>query len=111
MALCTDILGFPGSTSGKELACHGRLKRPEFNPWVGKIPRRKKWQPTPIFLPGKFHGQRSLAGYSPWGHERVRHDLATKQHPARAPKVSSGEGRLEADIIGKGSYNIHFNGT
>ena len=37
---------------------------------------RRKWQPNPAFLPGKFHVQRSLAGYSPWGHERVRHDLA-----------------------------------
>ena len=37
------------------------------NPCVGKIPWRRKWQPTPVFLPGKFHGQRSLEGYSPWG--------------------------------------------
>ena len=41
-----------------------RRKRPSFNPWVGKIPWRKAWQPTPIFLPGESHGQRSLAGYS-----------------------------------------------
>ena len=41
--------------------------RPEFNPWVGKISWRRKWQPTPVFLPGKCHGQRSLVGYSPWG--------------------------------------------
>ena len=40
---------------------------------------RRKWLPSPIFLPGKSHGQRSLAGYSPWGHKRFRHDLATKQ--------------------------------
>ena len=40
----------------------------------------EKWQPTPVFLPRKSHGQRSLAGYSPWGHKRVGHDLATKQH-------------------------------
>ena len=39
----------------------------EFDPWVGKITRKKKWQPIPVFLPGKFHGQRRLAGYSPWG--------------------------------------------
>ena len=39
---------------------------------------RRKWQPTPVFLPGKSHGQRSLEGYSPWG-RRVRHNLATKQ--------------------------------
>ena len=37
------------------------------DPWVGKIPWRRKWQPTPVILPGKFHEQRSLAGYSPWG--------------------------------------------
>ena len=38
-----------------------------FNPWVGEIPWRRDWQPTPVFLPGEFHRQRSLAGYSPWG--------------------------------------------
>ena len=43
--------------------------RPGFNPWVGKIPWRKKWQPTPVLLPGKSHGQRGLVGYSPWGHK------------------------------------------
>ena len=42
-----------------------------FNPWVGKIPWRREWQPTPEFLPGEFHGQRSLAGYSPWGHKEL----------------------------------------
>ena len=41
--------------------------RPGFSPWVGKIPWRRKWQPTPVLLPGKSHGQRSLVGYSPWG--------------------------------------------
>ena len=45
-----------------------------FNPWVGKIPWRRKWQPTPVFLPGKFHGQRSLMGYKSMGLQRVRHD-------------------------------------
>ena len=43
--------------------------RPGFNPWVGKIPWRRKWQPTPVFLPRKFHGWRSLVGYSPWGNK------------------------------------------
>ena len=42
-------------------------KRPGFDPWVGKIPWRRKWQPTPVFLPGESHGWRSLVGYSPWG--------------------------------------------
>ena len=43
--------------------------RPGFNPLVGKIPWRRKWQPTPVLLPGKSHGQRSLVGYSSWGHK------------------------------------------
>ena len=40
-----------------------------FDPWVGKIPGRMKWLPTPVFLPGKSHGQRNLVGYSAWGHK------------------------------------------
>ena len=43
---------------------------------------RRRWQPTPVFLPGESHGQRSLAGYSPWGRKGVGHDWATKQQPA-----------------------------
>ena len=51
--------------SGKESACQRR--KHAFDPWVGKIPWRWKWQPTPVFLPGKFHGYRSLVGYSSLG--------------------------------------------
>ena len=70
-------IGFPGGTSGKEPSCQcGRCKRRGFVTWVGKIPWRRKWQLNPIFLPGKFHGQRSLAGYSLWSRKRVGHDLA-----------------------------------
>ena len=43
--------------------------RCKFNPWVRKVPWRRKWQPTPALLPGKSHGQRSLEGYNPWGHK------------------------------------------
>ena len=63
---------FGGSVS-KESACNAgdplQHRRPRFDPWVGKIPWRRKWQPTPVFLPEEFHGQRSLVGYSPWGHK------------------------------------------
>ena len=45
-----------------------QCERPRFNPWLGKIPWRRKWQPTPVRLPRTFHGLRSLVGYSPWGH-------------------------------------------
>ena len=59
-------IDFPGGASDKELKCQcRRQKRHGFNPWVGKIPWRRKWQPTPVSLPGESHGQRSLMGYSP----------------------------------------------
>ena len=57
-----------------------------FNPWVRKILWRRKWQPTPTFLPKKSHGQRSLAGYSPWGHKRVTYDLVTKQQYTKSTR-------------------------
>ena len=56
--------GFPDSSYSKESACN---LGDGFDPWVGKIPWRREWQPTPVFLPGELHEQRSLAGYSPWG--------------------------------------------
>ena len=62
--------------SGKESACQS--KRPSFDPWVRKIYCRRKWQPILVFLPEKFHGQRSLAVCSRWGSQRVGHDLATE---------------------------------
>ena len=61
-------MGFSGGTSGEEPACKCRRhKRDGLDPWVGKIPWRRAWQPTPAFLPGDSHGQRSLVGYSPQG--------------------------------------------
>ena len=73
-------MGFPGGTSGKESTCQCRRhKRLRFDSWVGKIPWRRKWQPTPVFLPGESHGQRSLAGYSAWGHKQSGRDLAHTQ--------------------------------
>ena len=56
------------------------LDFPGFDPWVGKVPWRRRWQPAPEFLPGESHGQSSLAGCSPWGH-RSQSDLATKPPP------------------------------
>ena len=65
-------LGFPGGASGKEPICQCRkCKRLGFDPWIRKIPRRRAQQPTPAFLPGKSHGQRSLVGYSPQGHKEL----------------------------------------
>ena len=72
--------GFPGGSESKESAHIAR--RPGFNPWFRKIPWRRKWQPTPVFLSGEFLGQRSLAGYSAWGHKES--DM-TKQHTHTHP--------------------------
>ena len=59
--------GFPGGSVGKESAL--QCRRHQFNPWSGKIPQRRKWQPTLVFVPGESHGQWSLASYSPWVEE------------------------------------------
>ena len=72
--LMLGMSGLPWWFCGNESSC--RWKRRGFDPWVGKIPRRRKWLSTPVFLPGESNGQRILAAYSPWG---CRHDLATKQ--------------------------------
>ena len=61
------MLGFPGGSSGKEPACQCRRhRRCGFDSWVRKIPWRRAWQSTTVFLPGESHEQRSLVGYSPW---------------------------------------------
>jgi len=63
----SSLHGFPGGSEGKASACN--VGDPGFNPWVGKIPWRRKWQSIPVLLPGKSQGWRSLVGYSPWGHK------------------------------------------
>ena len=71
---------FPGgSVVQNPPANAGDVKRLGFDPWVRKIPWRRKWQPTLIFLPGKSHEKRSLVGYSPWGGKGIGHGLVTKQ--------------------------------
>ena len=69
--IITTTTGFPGGSDGQQSAC--KVK----NPWVRKTPWRKKWQPTPVFLPGEFQGQRSLASYSPRGHKESEMTLIT----------------------------------
>ena len=90
---------WPGGTSPVALRERIRLPMQEMPIWslVGKIPWRNKWQPTPVFLPGKSHGLRSLVGYSTWGH-RVGHDwarmFASQLHvlwPGRGISKSSSE--------------------
>ena len=69
--------GLPRWHSGKESAW-----RPGFDPWAGKIPWRRKWQSTPVLLPGKSHGRKSLAGYRPWDHKEsdTTEQMSTHTH-------------------------------
>ena len=61
------LIAMAGGSDSKSICL--RCGRSRFDPWVRNIPWRGKWQPTPVLLPGKAHGQRSLVGYSPWGHK------------------------------------------
>ena len=79
MTFCTHfryaLLYFQASPSGsavKHLPASKRHRRCGFDPWVKKIPWRRAWTPTPVLLPEESHGQRSLAGYSPWGHKETQ---------------------------------------
>ena len=80
-SLPAEPLEKPKNTGVSSLSLLQECRRPRFNPCVGKIPLRGKWQPTPVFLPGKYLGQMNLVSYSPWGPQRVRHDLSTKPPP------------------------------
>ena len=73
--ICNFYLDFPNDSAVKNLPTRQGTQVP----WVRKIPWRRKWQSTPIFLPAKSQRERSLAGYSPWGHKIFGHNLSTKQ--------------------------------
>ena len=79
--------GLPRWISGKESTC--QWKRLRFNPWVRKIPWRRKWQPTPVLLPEKSRGQMSLVGLKSSGSRRVRRDSATKQQQQQCERFRS----------------------
>ena len=80
--------------SDKESAC--QCRRRGFDPWLGKILWSRKWEPTPVFLPGESHGQKSLVGYSPRGSK----ELDTAEHTHTPPRLltSSWQGNLQTDI-------------
>ena len=77
---------FPGGTRDNESAF--QCKRFMFDPRVRKIPWKRKWQPTPVFLPGQFHGQESLAGYSAWGYKESDTTECTHTHTHTHTRVS-----------------------
>ena len=81
--------GLPKWHSGKVNQCR-KCRKGEFDPWVGKIPWRRKWQPTPVLLPGKSHGQSSLVGCGPWGCKKLgMTEHMSNQLPSTGSLVSS----------------------
>ena len=74
--------GLPSQLSQERICL--QCRKPGFDPWVENIPWRRKWQPTPVFLPGESHGQRSLMGYSPWGHKESETTLKLNHSRSRA---------------------------
>ena len=75
-----NLAGFPGGSVVKNLPANAGVARDLSSiPGSSRSLGERKWKPTPVFLPGRSHRQRSLAGYSPWGHKRVGHHLVTKQ--------------------------------
>ena len=77
-ASCTLYRGLPWWLRGLRICL--QCRRPRFNPWVGKIPWRREWQCTLVFLPEVSHGQRSLVGYSPWGQVALNDYTYTHTH-------------------------------
>ena len=67
-----------------------QCRRPRFDPWLGRIPWGRKWQPAPVLLPGKLHGWRSLVGYSPWGHKES--DMTERLHFLSIVPFGEGNG-------------------
>ena len=94
----TVYSGLPWWFNGKESTC--QCRRCRFHPWARKIPRRRKWQPTPVFLSGKYHGQRSWVDYSLRGCKRVRYDLGTKEQVHYTNILS-----MVAHYLGKKHYH------
>ena len=111
-SLCRGPLGFPVGSVVKDLPAIAGDDPSGFYLWVRKIPWRRKWQPTPVFLPGKSHGQRSLAGYSPWGHKESdttkrlsnRGSLAVRQGPVFSSQVSLTQVLLLTSVV-PGAWN------
>ena len=98
-------MGFPGDASGKETACESRRhERQGFDSRVGKVPWRRAWQPTPVFLPGESHGQRSLVGYSPWG----RKELDRPEQFSMHAHISNQKTLLQRETVCLEIASIHL---
>ena len=92
-------MGSPGDSLVKNMPATQSHRRRRFDPWVGKIPWRRAWQPTPVFLPGESHGQGSLEGYSPQGHKESDMTEATKHSTAYNKDKDTSFVKLEKQFL------------
>ena len=103
LTVSQEKLSFPGGMSGKESTCYCRRpKRLGFNPWVGKMTWSRKWQPTPVFLPGKFHGRRDWLAVVSGCKERDTTEWAQEKLDTRASSVgvSISHRRVGLPVLG-----------
>ena len=101
----------PGGASDKEPTYQCRKHdRGVFSPWVGKIPWRKEWHTAPVFLPRKFHGQRSLLGYNPGGHKEsdMTEQLSTHTEHAHTLIISvdTNKGKIWSNIVSQKKFQM-----
>ena len=102
--------GLPRLRSCREITCQCRsLRIHEFDPWVGKIPGSRKWQPTLVLLPGESHGQRSLTGYNPWGHKEsdTTEHMSTSSYKVNIKRRDQKIHDLNFSL-GSTTYNLQF---
>ena len=93
-----SVRGFPSGTVVKESAC--QCRRHGFDPWVRKIPWRRKWQSTSVFLPGKFPGRRSLGGHSPWGSQKSQTRLSAHgQYEGKLPRGEESQEKQASSLL------------
>ena len=107
------VSGFSDGALCQELTCqYGRTKRHGFNPWVGKIPWKRAWKPTPVSLPEESHGERSLAGSSPWGckeldmTEATHHTLKDQVHHLQRYDPMRTEDFLYSYLLDTSSFSF-----
>ena len=84
----TNIYLWESSRSQERIPCNAGDSGDRFNPWARKIPWRRKWQPTPVFSPGEFHGQSSLASYSPQGRKEADKTDHSTEHRSQKNQIS-----------------------
>ena len=99
--------GFPGDSAGEKSTCSGR---PGFDPWVGKIPWRKEQLPTQVFHPREFHGERSLADYSQWGHKEsdITKQFSFSYLVLKVWKLFLWDQENDKDVYSNHSYSAQF---